>query len=229
MAADETTAVVPGGETPSLVSKALGSFGNLVKYVTILDVTTDLCIPSYLAVWDGPIYNERGALFASCANVSAERAVVGALTELAQCLMWAGSLIDKQEHLPDPTVEKISRIEEHVLWPLRSTARPSFAFALSSENRVTLDERIDASSSDVLASIQKCVGLIEAQGLEVVAVDVTSPDVREIGLHVVRVIIPGAQPLFFGTGLHLLSNRSRRNLYSDRASDAINLHPHPFP
>jgi ribosomal protein S12 methylthiotransferase accessory factor len=144
---------VVAGTRPTALSEALGRFGGLERYVTLLDVTTDLSIPAYVAAWDGPIAGERGAIFASCANLSPARAAVGALTELAQCLMWAASLLDKGEHLPDPEVEHLSRIVEHVLWPLRPTARPRFAFALSSERQVAFDERAEPESADVLQAI----------------------------------------------------------------------------
>ena len=220
--------VLPNG-SGSLVSAVLESLGHLKKYITVLDVTTDIGIPAFVAVWDGPLDRERGVVFSSCAKLSAEHAVAGAITELAQCLMWVGSLLDSKKPLPDPSREKIFEIEEHVLWPMRSTARPWFEFALSSTSSTDLSAYPNRSSSDVLESINTCVDLLAAQDFEVIAVDVTSPDIRETGLHVVRVIIPGAQPLFFGTGFHRVSKRARSNDYGDRASRDINLHPHPFP
>jgi ribosomal protein S12 methylthiotransferase accessory factor len=213
----------------NLAAAALDSFGWHARYVRILDATTDWGIPSYVTVWDGPIGKERGGIFSSCSSLSAERAIAGALTELAQCLMWASSLIDRRKALPDPLTESITEIEEHVLWPLRPTARPSFQFALSSVLGTTPDEHPKFGCADVLEAIQTCVGMIGAQGYEVLVVDVTSPDIRESGLHVVRVIIPGAQPLFFGTGMHRVSERGRHNYYPARVSEEINFHPHPFP
>jgi len=53
--------------------------------------------------------------------------------------------------------------------------------------------------------------------------------VLDSGLHVVRAIIPGSQPLFFGSGMHRISDRARQNEYPDRADMGINLYPHPFP
>lgn len=213
-----------GADDPPSVQETLRRFGRARKHVTLLDVTTDLLVPAYVAVWDGPLCNENGAIFASCAHLSPSRAAVGAMTELAQCLMWAGSLIDRGDPLPNPALERLERIEEHVLWPLRRDARSAFEFALSSDERVRIGDRADTTSSDVLTNIMQCVDLIAAGGLEVIVVDVTSPDVEECGLHVVRAILPGAQPLFFGTGLHRVSDRARANSVM-----AINLHPHPFP
>jgi ribosomal protein S12 methylthiotransferase accessory factor len=216
-------------EKDSQVSEAFRSFGGLQKYVKLLDITTDLSIPAYVAVWDGPINGESGAIFASCAKHTRAKAAVGALTELAQCLLWAGSLLDNHKKLPDPSVEELTRIEEHVLWPLRPSTRGVFEFALSSTNRVRFEEEPKLQETDVLDIIERCVRLIASRGLEVIVVDVTSPDVLDAGLHVVRAIIPGSQPLFFGSGMHRISDRARQIEYPDRADSAMNLHPHPFP
>ena len=206
----------------------LGRFGELARYLTLLDVTTDIAIPAYVAVWDGPIAGEHGAIFASCAKLSPSRAAEGALTELAQCLMWADSLVDGGEKLPDPSRSTLSRIEEHVLWPLAPTARSHYAFTLASSERRSFDEREEPASKDVLHSIKDCVSKIAAVGLDVIVVDVTSPDIRDCGLHVVRVLVPGAQPLFFGSGMHRVSERAHCG-NSDSDGTTINLHPHPFP
>ena len=220
--------VLPAGNG-SPVSSVLSSLGDLKKHITVLDVTTDVGIPAFVAVWDGPLDREKGVVFSSCAKLNAERAVAGAITELAQCLMWVGSLLDGKKRLPDPAREMIFEIEEHVLWPMRASARPAFQFALSSTVSTDLSAHPVRDSSDVLEAINTCVDLLAAQGLEVIVVDVTSPDIQETGLYVVRVVIPGAQPLFFGTGFHRVSERARSNDYADRASRDINLHPHPFP
>ena len=201
-----------------LASSALRSFGGLQKYVTLLDITTDLSIPAFVAVWDGPINGKSGAIFASCAKHTRTRAAAGALAELAQCLLWAGSLIDKGAKIPNPTLEEVGCIEEHVLWPLCPSTRHLFEFALSSTMRVDLEEESGSDATDVLDAIEGCVRLIARQNMEVIVVDVTSPDVLDVGLHVVRAIIPGCQPLFFGSGMQRISDRARMNEYADRAS-----------
>lgn len=214
--------------TPKVVRETLARFGPIEGHVTLLDVTTDLAIPAYIAVSDVPMAGKPGATFSSCANLVASRAAVGALTELAQCLLWVNSLVDKGTHLPNPSLEDIAQIEEHVLWPLLPENRQAFEFVLSSSCETEIPQDHDWPT-DILDSITHCVERIARAGLEVVVVDVTSPDIRECGLHVFRAIIPGAQPLYFGSGLHRISVRATSAEYADRASKQINLHPHPFP
>jgi ribosomal protein S12 methylthiotransferase accessory factor len=221
--------VVVDGGAGGIVAETLRRFRSRSNHVVLLDVTTDFGIPAYVAAWRGPICGHFGSVFASCAKLSPARAAVGALTELAQCLMWASSLLDAGERLPDPMRDAMSRIEDHVLWPLRADAEAACGFIFSSPRWVGLDEHADAGSEDVLGSIEACIARIAAQGLEVIVVDVTSPDIRECGLHVVRAIIPGAQPLFFGTGLHRVSERARVGGVPGGSDGSLNLHPHPFP
>lgn len=216
-----------GPDGPPQMLRALQRFGMAARHVTLLDITTDIAIPAFVAVWEGPIAGASGGIFASCAKPNADSAAVGALTELAQCLMWAASLIDARTPLPDPTTVPLTRIEEHVMWPLRPGARDVYGFALSSPRRVELG--VAPATTDALSAVQACTQRIAEAGLETIVVDVTSPDIREVGLHVFRAIIPGAQPLFFGTGLHRISARALDGGDVDRAGTDINFHPHPFP
>lgn len=215
------------GDMPSEVRRALRRFGMTARHVTLLDITTDIAIPAYVAVWEGPIDAAYGAIFTSCAKLDPSRAAVGALTELAQCLMWAASLVDAGTPLPDPAAAPLTHIEEHVMWPMHPAAHSAYAFALSSPRRVGFGAA--PGTMDALSAVRACTDRIAAAGLETIVVDVTSPDIREVGLHVFRAIVPGAQPLFFGTGRHRISARARNGSYPDRAGRDLNLHPHPFP
>lgn len=72
------------------------------------------------------------------------------------------------------------------------------------------------------ADLESLIDEIAADGLDAVAVSVTTADLRAVGFEVVRAIIPAAQPLFLG-----------EPYFGDRVSpDAHAIHtrrPHPFP
>jgi ribosomal protein S12 methylthiotransferase accessory factor len=207
----------------SAVQRALKRFGRLAESVSLLDATNDLGIPACIAVWHGPINDQPRGVFASCANPDAQKAAVGALNELAQCLMWATSLLDKGKRIPDASSEKLTEIEEHVLWPLDPSARPRWQFLLESRSEGLV--RTHTHGDSAFDAIDACVRALARNDMDVVIVDVTAPDIRECGFHVVRAIVPEAQPLFFGTGLHRFSRRALTG--STRTN--LNLHPHPFP
>lgn len=222
--------IVPADASlPAGTAEAMARFGPNAQHVTLLDATCDTGIPAYVAVWDGPLATTRGAVFSSCAKPGADAAAVGAITELAQCLMWAASLLDGGAALPDPLRDPFDRIEQHVLWPLRPDARPAWQFAVSSPRRAVFPADAETPVHDVLATLDRMVDRVRTAGLEVIAVDVTSPDVAEAGFHVARVVVPGAQPLFFGQELPRISPRATTLPYPDRAAAGISRHPHPYP
>jgi ribosomal protein S12 methylthiotransferase accessory factor len=218
-----------GSDAPAAALDVLERFGEIARHVTLLDVTSDIAIPAYVAVWDGPISDQDGAIFASCAKPDQGRAAAGALLELAQCMMWVSSLVDGGARLPHPATAAISTIEEHVLWPLSRANRSAFEFALSGTRTGSWGQSAEEAEPNVLDTLMRCVERVAAAGLEVIAVDVTSPDIADVGLHVFRAVIPGTQPLYFGSGYHRLSRRARDCPYPERAQRGINLYPHPFP
>jgi ribosomal protein S12 methylthiotransferase accessory factor len=70
----------------------------------------------------------------------------------------------------------------------------------------------------------------------VIAVDLTTPDVEALGFKVVKVLIPGTQPLDFGVECPHLGGRRLyeapyRMGYRPRPTrpHELNLVPHPFP
>ena len=77
-------------------------------------------------------------------------------------------------------------------------------------------------------------GALAAAGFEALWVDVTTPDVAEVGLHVVRSLVPGMQPLDNDhthryLGGHRVRDVARR--FGRDINDATAYHaaPHPFP
>jgi ribosomal protein S12 methylthiotransferase accessory factor len=73
--------------------------------------------------------------------------------------------------------------------------------------------------------------------LEVIVVDQTTPEVKRMGLHCVKVIIPGMLPMTFGYHLTRLDGLERvlrvpmELGYARKplTREQLNPHPHPFP
>lgn len=216
------------GAAGPLLRETLRRFARSPYDVRLLDATTDLGIPAIVAVAQGKHSNAPNAVFASKASLDPQHAAVGALDELAQCIVWVKSLMAAHppESLPD--LKAISSMEEHVLWATHPDRRRHFAFVVDTPERRDLASIPTCGTGDVAVDIRATVARLAAHGLEVIAVDVTPPDIREAGFHTVRVIVPGAQPLTFGHGLERISDRVRR-MGDQGADEALNLWPHPFP
>ncbi len=214
----------------SLVQETLARFKRSKYDVHLIDVTTDVSIPVVVAVAEKRMGNGPAAVFASNANLNPQQAVVGALDELAQCIVWVKSLMKKHGAESLPTLDQISSMEDHVLWASRKDRLEYVNFVFASTEQRNLQDIPNEATEDIQQNIQMCVAKLAEIGLEVIVVDITPPDIREIDLHVVRVIIPGTQPLYFGNGLERISSRILNDNYRQSMKrPQTTFAPHPFP
>ncbi|WP_199844097.1 TOMM precursor leader peptide-binding protein [Streptomyces albireticuli] len=97
--------------------------------------------------------------------------------------------------------------------------------------------RVLAASGDLRDDVERCVAAVTDAGFDVVVVDQTLPEQRDLGLHTVSVIVPGLLPIDFGWGrqraLHMPRTRTALRAAGLRERDLrpedLNPAPHPFP
>ncbi|WP_406066872.1 TOMM precursor leader peptide-binding protein [Streptomyces sp. NBC_01077] len=84
-----------------------------------------------------------------------------------------------------------------------------------------------AVALDLRADLLRAVGAVTAAGFDVVVVDQTLPEQRALGLHTVKVLVPGLLPIDFGW----TRQRARHMPRMRAALGPAGLHPapHPFP
>ena len=205
----------------------------------LVDLTTDLGIPVTLALMirrngDGP-----ALICGAAADLSARRATRRALLEAhgafreALVTSWRPGRIYRDD--------EIVGLEDHGL----AYAHPSWLgraeFLWSSSLRRTLpgsDDDGDGRPSDAsaVAGLDWLVERLRGQGLEVIAVDMTAPELAGTSLAVARVLVPGLQPIGFGTnGIRLGGERLYRAPVrmgyraTPAREDELNRTPHCFP
>lgn len=94
-----------------------------------------------------------------------------------------------------------------------------------------------AVSPDLREDLLRAVGAVTAAGFDVVVVDQTLPEQRVLGLHTVKVLVPGLVPIDFGWSRQRARHmpRTRTALReaglrgTDLTADGLNPAPHPFP
>ncbi|UFJ60241.1 YcaO-like family protein [Brevibacillus sedimenti] len=154
----------------------------------LVDTTTTLGIPAVCAIMKAP--NGR-TIVGAASRPSLEEACIKALCEIAQQWMGCRYLSTKYIHFtltPD-------EVEDFVLRPFfycdeLNHSHAAFVYQSTVENDVPAGKWL--SELNVTEELDKCIAALERNGLEVIAVDITLPDVRQLGLHVYRVIVPGA-------------------------------------
>jgi ribosomal protein S12 methylthiotransferase accessory factor len=92
----------------------------------------------------------------------------------------------------------------------------------------------EQSPESATLSLRNCLAELERNGLEAIAVDLTTPEIAELGLSVPKVLVPGLAPLTAVHAMPALGSPRFREVpkklgLTDPIHDQINPTPHPFP
>jgi len=151
----------------------LAAFARLGRSVYLLDITTDLGIPVYVAL--APTTAGTAPLFGAAAHVCARTAAFKALSEMAQVWFWNS----RAEYGP-----------EMRSW-LQTAALPDSEFSyLRPAGAVDPDP---APWTGHEAAVSHCVSRLRIAGIEAYSIDLTRPEIR---LPVVRVVAPGLRHMW---------------------------------
>jgi ribosomal protein S12 methylthiotransferase accessory factor len=203
--------------------------------ITILDLTTNNRIPTYAAVARSERPEAPAFAFAVAANLDPAAALEDALAELAETRRLA-RLAQRRRPLPSPANEweDVIEIADHLNFAAARENSERIAFILASDDRRRLGERENAATGSVEGDLAAAVGRIASSGGRVLAANLTSEDVAELGLAVCRVVIPGYQPLTTGHGLRALGGArlyevpQKLGYRGIARGSAGNAAPHPF-
>jgi ribosomal protein S12 methylthiotransferase accessory factor len=204
----------------------------------LLVTTADIDLP---AVWTLAIRRD-GSYPASYSSAGAgadpARAIRGALWELAQQVCeptrWT------RDHV-EPMAENqwlVVTIDDHIGLYTLPTMLPRLGAALGGP-MVPLDEAFpgwpqclaDAAGGDVRGALDQVAERFRRAGLDqIIVVDQSSRDHLDLGLRVVKAVVPGIVPMCFGHAQQRLLGLDRltRVLPAHRDGD-IPYDPHPFP
>ncbi len=155
-------------------------------------------LPVVVAVALGRSASSAAALCASGAHFTVERALGGALVELAAMSAWGRSLNPDQLERSKVLAahpERIGGIGDHLLLSassaVRSVVEERFLNAGVESNAET---PVFATVGDVVNHLQEC-------GLGAIVVDQTPPELEAANLTCARAIVPGLIPMHYGAGL----------------------------
>ena len=164
------------------LASAAENYARYERDVWILDVTSDIRIPAFVALSRRPDAKTEDIIYGAGAHADPRIAALRAICELNQCLTWLprpGSG-DGRPMIDDPLA----------LWWWK-TARLADCEWLAPRTDALLRTAADypaVESTDTRDDVEYCRALVEASGLEFLVLDQTRPD---IGMPVVRVIVPG--------------------------------------
>lgn len=222
-----------GSEISALLQK-LTAWGNQVQ---LHDITTDVQIPTILALSINTSGKSPAFTVATATRLNPEEAALKSLEELAMTRLYAKQLTRAHptfKHSQD--YRDITELDQHVLLYTQPDMLPTVTFLTSPATKRYLQDIPNHSNADIAEDIRFCLQQLHMHGLEAIVVDLTSPDIAAIGLHVVRILVPGMQPL---NADHRMRYLGGRRLYEvprvlgytncDTTEAQLNPYPHPFP
>jgi len=204
--------------------------------VKLMDITTDLGVPSIMSIAVSDAETSPAVAVAAATDPSPERALRKSLEELAHTRKYA-----KQLMMYTPPVEvrpghaAVKDQRDHLRFYCPQSSIRFAEFAWSSEELTPYSKLPDLSRTVAAAEIQAIVQNLAAADLEPVAVELTTSDIAALGLRVVRVVVPGAHPLYMGhvnraLGVRRLYEVPQRLGYRGLSlGEEDNPSPHPFP
>lgn len=202
---------------------------------SVVDLSRFHQLPSVLAVVRAPT-GFPGALGVGAGTASTlERAWWKALAE-AFASRSAGAKLELIDSQPLDSPETVVSFEAHIRYYADHAHAATTSFLDGNGERTVAGAIPALEGSSIEERVAQLSARIDAAGSTAYAVDVTSPDVRELGLFVVKVVAPELCSLDVAHGARFLGGR---RLYDapvelglrpePLCEDDVNPEPHPFP
>lgn len=206
--------------------------------VQLMDITTDVGVPTLLSIALSDSETSPAVAVAAATDPSRERALVKTLEELAHTRKYSKQVMD---YMPPIEVDianghpQVRDQKEHLRFYCPQESKAFAEFAWASEETRDFAEVADLSGGSPAELVNRVVRRLSAVGLEAIVCDLTSPDIRDLGLRVIRAVVPGAHPMQMGHINRALGNRRlyevprKLGLAGLEPGQPDNPYPHPFP
>ena len=207
---------------------------DLLEY-HLIDATTDVGVATLICVvvdhdLDPPILAVGGA-----ARLDPVEAAQKAILEAAHTYFWGRALRNDPRRYRDDFSDVLD-FEDHVRLYASGALYERARFLLAEPSRRRLSDLPRGDPGTWREAVELVTARIAAIGTDVLAIDLTTRDVADLGLCVTRAFVPGLQQLHAGFQFRRLGNPRLFELprimgyRSTRSSiDDLNPFPHPFP
>lgn len=230
---------LPVRESSSAATKIAGArrdFAALSLELTCVDITTDLDIPVTLGVLTDKL-NPDFLLVNPVASLSRQQLDRKLDREITQfCRPYLSDRRCYTNRISasfDP--QSVKSFPDHLMFYQNREKIRHARFLTSGPHRKDAMRPGATEPSEVQEELRTVLDRLSQRGYQVIVVNCSVPMIRDLGLHVVKVLIPGLQPLHAG---HRYAVLGGKRLYQvprlmglarrDRSRGDLNPWPHPF-
>jgi ribosomal protein S12 methylthiotransferase accessory factor len=221
---------------PARVRDLLRRYADVGLRVELMDITTDIVVPTVLTIALGDASTSPAVTVAAASDPSPERALVKSLEELAHTRKFAKQVMEFLPEIPsEPDHPSVREQTHHLRFYCPQYAKTFAEFAWASPERRSFGAMADCSQGSTERELSAVTRELAQRGLEPIACDLTTPDIGALGLSVVRVVVPGLNPLFMGFGNRALGGARLHSVPAKLGHPGLdagapdNPYPHPFP
>lgn len=155
-----------------------------------------------------------------------------ALEELVHTFRWMSQLMTSYPPLdPGEKFANVTDQETHLRYWCPQERAQQAEFLFRGKEPVPLSSIPELTAAEAATQLSEAVARIRETGAEPLFVELTTPDVEDLGFRVYRALVPGYNPLFMG---HVLSTNANLRLLAYAQARGLgerdlNHLPHPFP
>jgi ribosomal protein S12 methylthiotransferase accessory factor len=205
-----------------------------LEYI-IINATTDIHLTSINCFLIDHAYSPPLVAVGGCASLSSRKAIFKAILEAAHAYLWARTLRqDEREYKKD--FSDILDFDDHVSIHASGQLFHSLDFIFDVKDTHHIDTLPNFDFSSYTTAVNYVVELLKQAGHDVYAADLTTTDIRSLGLSVTRAFVPGLIQLNAGIHRRQLGNRRLFSLPKkmgftthETTIDSLNPFPHPYP
>lgn len=177
----------------------VGRFEQIGAAVHLLNLTMDHGVPTVLSVLQSEASDLPALVLAAAAHPSPEHAMRKSLEELGLTCRLAQALKTQLPALvPEADFKNIATQDDHIHFFCDHTNIRLADFLTASHARLSFSDLPNLSVGEPEMDLQILVDRIRNVNHDVLVADLTTPDIDQLGLTVIRAIIPGFHPLVFG-------------------------------
>ena len=204
----------------------------------VCEATTDLGLPVVFSLLVGESTLGRMVNAGSQANLSPQGAALKSMTEAAQGRPYLRFIVQQNPRKAyTGEFSTVNSFHDHAIFYTKAPQHfDALDFLTSPRPTKPLSEIRDCSTGSVRGDIEFYLSQLRKHDIDVIVVDLTTPDIADVGFNVVRVITPGLQLLH---GDHRFPFLGGKRLYSVAEAlgyrngpvkeEELNPYPHPLP